>query len=68
MMMYELMMAYNNGPMLKEKNVLPKLMHKLSYELWFSKEWILIQITNCQTGEVLATWTQDPNNGVTNVG
>ena len=67
-MMYELTMTYANGALVKEKNTLPKLMHKLSYQLWFTEDWLLIEIVSCQTGEVLAAWTQDPSYGVTTVG
>lgn len=66
-MLYELTLTYENGIVKKEKADLPTLMHCLSYYI-DNEPWTLIEIVNCQTGELIAVWTDNPQYGVTTAG
>ena len=66
-MLYELAMTYDNGTMKKERADLPTLMHCLSYYM-DEEPWNMVEITNCQTGEVIAVWSNTNSYGVTCIG
>lgn len=62
-MMYQLIMAYDDGSMKKERATLPNIMSALSVYME-DGSWTFTKIMNCQTGEVIATWT-NTENGIT---
>lgn len=62
-MLYELTMTYENGITKKERADLPTLMHALSYYIE-EEPWNSIEIMNCQTGEIIATWGSNEKYGV----
>lgn len=65
-MMYQLLMTYDDGTVKKEKANLPSLMAALGIYME-DKSWCFAEITNCQTGEVLAAWMNNPVYGATTI-
>lgn len=66
-MMYELTMTYDDGTMKKEQAKLPNLMCALSIYME-DNDWTYAEIMNCQTGELIATWENNPQYGATTIG
>lgn len=62
-MMYELVLTYDDGAMKKETAKLPNIMSALSIYME-DNSWTFAEIMNCQTGEIIATWT-NTKNGIT---
>lgn len=62
-MEYELVMTYNDGGMKKETEKLPALMTALGIYME-DNSWTYVQIMNCQTGELIATWENNSEYGV----
>lgn len=62
-MEYELVMTYNDGGMKKETEKLPALMTALGIYME-DNSWTYVQIMNCQTGELIATWENNSKYGV----
>ena len=62
-MMYELVLTYDDGAMKKETAKLPNIMSALSIYIE-DNSWTFAEIKNCQTGEIIATWT-NTENGIT---
>lgn len=62
-MEYELVMTYKDGAMKKETEKLPKLMTALGIYME-DDSWVYVQIMNCQTGELIATWENNSEYGV----
>lgn len=63
-MMYELVLTYDDGAMKKETAKLPNLMSALGIYME-DDSWCYAQITNCQTGEVIAIWENNSEYGAT---
>ena len=59
-MMYELVLTYDDGAMKKETAKLPNIMGALSIYME-DNSWTFAKIINCQTGEIIATWTNTEN-------
>lgn len=66
-MMYELMLMYKDNYMKKEQSTLPRLMQALSIYME-DDSWLYAEIMNCNTGELLATWVNNEDYGVTTAG
>lgn len=62
-MMYELVLTYDDGAIKKETAKLPNIMSTLSIYME-DNSWTFAKIMNCQTGEIIATWT-NTENGIT---
>ena len=65
-MMYELTMTYDDGTMKQERAKLPNLMSALGIYME-DDNWAYVEIMNCQTGELIATWGNNPQYGVTSM-
>lgn len=63
-MKYELVLTYDDGMMKKEQSYLPELMCALAIYMQ-DDSWRYVQITNCQTGEVIAIWENNSKYGAT---
>ena len=59
-----MVVTFNNGDMIKMTNGLPELMRVLGGIFEISK-WCYAEIMNCVTGELIATWRNDTEIGVT---
>lgn len=66
-MLYELTLTYDDGAMKKEQATLPNLMTALGVYLE-DDTWTYAEIMSCQTGELLATWANNKDYGVTTIG
>ena len=63
-MKYELILTYDDGMMKKERASLANIMGAMGIYME-DNSWVFAQIMNCTTGEIVAHWTNDPNNGIT---